>query len=533
MDSSSNRGNALRLAFAMGAALMAAMAWRLELVFDDAFISFRYSKLFALGEGLRFNLGVEPPVEGYSNLLWVLWCSIPEYFGFDTPTWALWSNLACGVALLGFVLRFVTSRLQPSTATIFATALFFAALPAMAVYSTGGLETMAFALAIFVFFERLAGDEERASIGAASIAGLAAVFLRPDGIIWVVVLSVLCGWLRQKSNPKRTEASNLGRAVLIAGGVCLVGFCLHTAWRYSYHGDWVPNTARAKASFSSMTMERGGKYALSYLVNFPTITLICLASMFAAFRSRSRLAARGAKHLSLGLLVRQCLLFVLATLGYSIAVGGDFLPMGRFLLPGLPFVAILFAVVVEGYIRRARALTFALSIAFVVLSALPSFDTYLAPAAWRSAIHYNWNFKEYLSEIELLDGERKRSNELAEMGRALKLIAKPDASLVLGTVGATGYYSDLFLYDQFGLVNREVAALPWHGRRLAAGHDRYADSKFFTKYSPTYLQASLIDVDDSGTPLKKIRKTKGRRIIVLDPQQGFSANKALLLFEGE
>ena len=35
---------------------------------DDAFISFRYARNLARGDGLRFNLGDHIPVEGYSNL---------------------------------------------------------------------------------------------------------------------------------------------------------------------------------------------------------------------------------------------------------------------------------------------------------------------------------------------------------------------------------------------------------------------------------------------------------------------------------
>ena len=171
----------LQAAFVLASACLIAQAWRLRLVFDDAYISFRYSKHLAMGEGLRFNLGVEPPVEGYSNLLWVVWCVIPEALGFDTPTWALVSNALCGVALIWMVLRFVVRRLELSGVGLFATALFMGLLPSMAVYATGGLETMAFALAIFVFFERLVGDELQPHALAAGLAGITAVLLRPDG----------------------------------------------------------------------------------------------------------------------------------------------------------------------------------------------------------------------------------------------------------------------------------------------------------------------------------------------------------------
>ena len=39
---------------------------------DDAFISFRYAKNWAMGYGPRYNLGPQQPEEGYSNFLWVV-----------------------------------------------------------------------------------------------------------------------------------------------------------------------------------------------------------------------------------------------------------------------------------------------------------------------------------------------------------------------------------------------------------------------------------------------------------------------------
>jgi hypothetical protein len=40
-------------------------------LFDDAMVAMRYAKNLADGFGLRWNPG-EPPVEGYTNLLWTL-----------------------------------------------------------------------------------------------------------------------------------------------------------------------------------------------------------------------------------------------------------------------------------------------------------------------------------------------------------------------------------------------------------------------------------------------------------------------------
>ena len=51
------------------------LVWRFRFICDDAFITFRYSKNLALGNGPRFNLGDAGPVEGYSNFLWIQTCA--------------------------------------------------------------------------------------------------------------------------------------------------------------------------------------------------------------------------------------------------------------------------------------------------------------------------------------------------------------------------------------------------------------------------------------------------------------------------
>src|SRR5690606_9328035 len=45
-------------------------AWSLRWIGDDAFISFRYARNLAEGEGLVFNQGAR--VEGYTNFLWTV-----------------------------------------------------------------------------------------------------------------------------------------------------------------------------------------------------------------------------------------------------------------------------------------------------------------------------------------------------------------------------------------------------------------------------------------------------------------------------
>ena len=53
-----------------------------DYVFDDAFISYRYARNLAFGEGIRWNVG-EAPTEGYTNFLLVLLLAPFQKLGAD------------------------------------------------------------------------------------------------------------------------------------------------------------------------------------------------------------------------------------------------------------------------------------------------------------------------------------------------------------------------------------------------------------------------------------------------------------------
>ncbi len=87
---------------------------------------------------------------------------------------------------------------------------------------------------------------------------------------------------------------------------------------------------------------------------------------------------------------------------------------------------------------------------------------------------------------------------------ALKRISLPGDSLVFGGIGSMGYYSDLFIYDQYGLVTREVALRPQNDDEPLStpGHDLRVESNFFIKQRPTYISlASFVGGDIGGKVL--------------------------------
>jgi hypothetical protein len=80
--------------------------------------------------------------------------------------------------------------------------------------------------------------------------------------------------------------------------------------------------------------------------------------------------------------------------------------------------------------------------------------------------------------------------------------------VVAGAIGALGYYSmPLYIYDQNGLVNREVArrdrsadeeTLRW------PGHDAYVEKDFFVDRTPAVLDYEVVHPPNTDLKLKKI-----------------------------
>lgn len=429
-----------RMAVLLAAALFVAHAVLYWFTCDDAYISFRYTRHLAEGHGLVFNLGEDPPVEGYSNLLWVLLLAPFAKLGLSLAWCANLISVACGAVLVALCTRRAG----------LGAGLLLALCPALALWGSSGLETMPFALALLLCYERA----QAGRFLAAGLCASAVLLLRVDGIAFAL-LALACG------------GAKFGRRLLpalIAPGLCLTALLV---FRTGYYGEWLPNTAFAKSELSSITLERGAKYLASFLLCFPAVPIGVLLAAGLCWRQR---------RLDAGL----ALLVALATLGHGLLVGGDFMPMGRFFVPGLAFLALSL-----GLLLRARAVWLAL----LALSPLATLDVAPVPQSALEALHFRWNDPRWRSEKQQWSAMRQRSAEWLELGQALQRFTRPGETLVIGNIGAVGYASELFLYDQFGLVDREVARTSPGPRRVSAGHDKGVRPDFFFPRRPDYLGA--------------------------------------------
>jgi hypothetical protein len=462
----------------------ALLVWRFWFVTDDAFISFRYARNLVLGYGLRYNPGEHPPVEGYSNFLWVLLCAVFEHFRMDVTFWPLLVSAACGTALLWLLFDVLHRRLGVNLVVASLATLSVGCFPPFAVWSTSGLATVPFALLVLVTFERLvlrrAGPD---GIGG-GVAGLLLALIRLEGIAWVLVILVLAIVAGLLTGQRRFRS--FLPFLLIVG----LGYAAYFGWRYAYYDVLLPNTAQVKGDLDAANLSRGVNYVVMYALTFLTPALIVPGSVVALRRKR----------VAVGLPVAA---MAWAFPVYAIVVTGDFMAMGRFLVPGFAFSAVLLAWMLEDLWGRTafrRAGCVAAGLAVVALGLLPGWDWHVVPEATRVRFRFRFNTPPFKTEFEQWQSQARNAAEWAELGRALASYVQhrdlPDQhpSYVAGAIGAVGYYSDLYIYDRNGLVTPEIARRepPADATPRSPGHDKRVPHEYFLKDQPAILRATVV-----------------------------------------
>jgi hypothetical protein len=72
--------------------------------------------------------------------------------------------------------------------------------------------------------------------------------------------------------------------------------------------------------------------------------------------------------------------------------------------------------------------------------------------------------------------------------------APPEASIVTGDIGSSGFYANLYVYDYFGIIDPVTAHQS--SRQLGrgkAGHEKHADPEYLLAKEPTYIKWGYMD----------------------------------------
>lgn len=474
-DQAPTQPAAVRLAWLWALLPLGLLIWHYDFLTDDSFISFRYARNAARGLGFVYNPGVNPPVEGYTEFGWVLWLSFTERMGLPVELVSRLSSALAGLLLLAMTLRSAARINTRKGGGVIAAALFLATLPSLAVWSTGGMGTMPYALCVMGMFLALFEDGRDARPWSAALWGAGALLLRADGFTWVagfVLLGLALG-------PEQRRRASLRTAL-----ACAAVFAAHLLWRWNIYGDWLPNTARAKIGMSSAVFERGALYLASQCLVMPAIPVaLILALLFGNLRlGRSGIVAIAG---------------VLGCATYAVITGGDFMAYGRFLVPALPLLGWVLARSLDSC-GLGLKLGAACGVLLASTSLATTLDHPVVPQSAREQAHFRYNLRRFESEESYWGIMQRRGQRWAVLGRLVAEHTSPGESLVLGGIGAIGYYSDLFIYDRYGLVTREVALreLPEDHKLKSPGHDKGVGREFFLDKDPTWYGAYVQEPEE-------------------------------------
>jgi len=493
-DKSSRRDG---LAFLLVWLPYAALVRRFWFVADDAYISFRYSRNWGQGLGLRYNLGDHTPAEGYSNFLMVVDGAILEWLGLDMQFWLPLLCAVCGSILLWLVFSALRSRMDVGLpAAVCATAMLAWSAP-FAVWSSTGLETMPYALLFFATFDFLVLRRGTPDGVTAGFLALCLALTRVEGIGWAaIVFPALCVLSR------RLAKEAFGRELVRYYAVLLVGYAIYFFWRWNHFELPWPTTVYAKVGFTLERALRGVDY-----VTLQVMTTLCFLAYLPALSSAFKANRR-----ALGIPIAM-LPFGIAF--YTVLVGGDWMTFARFLLPALPFIALGFGWFLQDATERwSLPVGAAIGAVFILLGILPGFDVHLFSHEARAKFHFRRNTPDYRSEYAQWEFMRWNGIRWSAKGRAIAAMDDSKPSIVMGAIGAATYVSDCFCLDRHGFVTPEVALR--HGDSDAElrspGHDKVVEEGWFLEngYDPDYLRAKLEDATTRDELLKRLRSSANR-----------------------
>jgi arabinofuranosyltransferase len=203
-----------------------------------------------------------------------------------------------------------------------------------------GMETilaafLATVTALLVFGAARRPDHRR--LGALSVVALLAVLTRPDLLVFVGICLVGLGaWL-----VRERRFADLKRALAwLAGGFVLPGLAW-AAWRWSYYGYPLPNTAYVKGS-GGFTNWLSRYYVRTFAIEFAPPYLLGLAVLSVRAFLRRRAGPEQAGLWAIGTALAAALTYLAATL-FVLPIQGD---LWRFQMPVFPvllLVAVLLA----------------------------------------------------------------------------------------------------------------------------------------------------------------------------------------------
>jgi len=245
-------------------------------IFDDSFITYRYSKNLAQGYGITWNPN-EHPVEGYTNYLLVVVLAPFIRLGIAPLLVTRVLSLVCAGLMFFLLVRISRENYQTQTGLDLFIPAFFLLVSNTIPLSMVGLETVLFTTTLFFSFilggKFLKTEQMRFAYFFGFFAFIAFLF-RPEALLLLAsfgcVVVINC-W--RKSLPWKVALRFL-KAITIS---FVIPILVYLIWKYVHFGTIIPNSFLLKVPGSGLFSPNGLASVLSFMrTNF----IIILTGLF-------------------------------------------------------------------------------------------------------------------------------------------------------------------------------------------------------------------------------------------------------------
>lgn len=437
---------------------------RYFVLFDDSMISMRYAKNLAAGQGLAWNPGGER-VEGYTNLLWTLYMSIPHYLNIDASKTSLFIQISSLILLL-FTLIYVYKITYFLSESNFAISIGAAVLAGTffpnIFWALSGTEVglLAFLSVLAAYYGIAMLKGGKFNIWFYIITGLM-IFTRIDEVFLVIFLFLFMLKYDTKNRIMHLKAGLT--SILTTVGIL-------TLFRLYYYQDILPNTYYLKMTGYPLflRMARGIWMFLKMILQEKLIPYII--PFLILYKNKS-------------VPVFFTVYFFIVQSLYSVYIGGDAwdpsIGANRFIAQSMPvlFVSITIGAwrLINEYLKKVKPDRKIL--------------WYIASIAGLFFLLNTYNGTRTLKNI-IFPNESKMTSSMRMLisARYIDEMTTKDAKIAVITAGTIPYFTDRFYIDELGKNDKYIARIPM--RTPPANLDIISKINFFypghLKMDPDY-----------------------------------------------
>ena len=447
-------------------------------LFDDAMISMRYAKNLAYGYGLVWNPGGEK-VEGYTNLLWVLYMSVLHLLPIPQSKISVFIQVSGALFLTTnlFFVKKIADLISSNSAfvslcAVFLTAFYFP----LSNWSLQGMEvgvlTLIMGMSIWGTLRSIKLNEF--SVWPYILLGVGTL-VRIDMIVLFLTIVVFVAIVDEKNRSK----------TLVFGLLVLMVFVLlQTLFRLWYYGEILPNAYYLKMTGYPLLLRitRGLYVLLLFIWRMNWLLFLVPLSILLCQREKPML-----------------LLFCafLVQMAYSVYVGGDAWEWwggsNRYLSIVMPIFFLLFSCGLWQISQQVES--------FLLQTHKRDWRRYLQCGLLALALISLLNFNAIRGPVALADWwlifpplHVNDNRESVNTALLLKEITNDQARIAVVWAGAIPYFSDRYSVDLLGKNDREIA----HGNaRVSSGLSRFIDfypghGKWDYSYSIGQLRPDIV-----------------------------------------